>query len=264
MSNMDLWVLDIETSPNLAFTWGAWKQNVAPVQMVRDWYILSWSAKKWGSDETISRNLTMYETWKDDIHDDRELVEELWHFLNRVDAIVAHNGKAFDLPKINARVLKHGLPPYAPVSIIDTKLIAKKAFGLTFNSLLYLAKYLGLDIQKMDAGGFETWVGCYRGEQAAFDHMSKYNDVDVLVLEEVYRRLLPWAHSHPNHGLYTEGDRPVCDKCGSTHIQWRGTAKTAAMVYRRFQCQSCGGWGRDRNAKKETDRRTRVTANAVR
>ncbi len=39
-------------------------------------------------------------------------------------------------------------------------------------------------------------------DPAAWKVMEKYNKQDVLLLEKVYDRLLPWIKSHPNHHLF--------------------------------------------------------------
>ena len=51
---------------------------------------------------------------------------------------------------------------------------------------------------------------------------------------------------HPNVAVYEEVDKTLCPKCASAHIQWRGYAVTNVYKYKKFQCQTCGGWGRTR------------------
>ena len=52
--------------------------------------------------------------------------------------------------------------------------------------------------------------------------------------------LLPWIKNHPNHGLHTEEERPVCPNCGSKHVVLKGTETTKTMKYQRYRCVSCG------------------------
>jgi hypothetical protein len=80
------------------------------------------------------------------------------------------------------------------------------------------------------------------GDRKAWKKMLAYNAHDVLLTEKLYLKLLPWMTSHPNLGLYT--DRPVCPRCGSSKINFRGTVRNTTTIYQSFQCQSCGGWGR--------------------
>jgi hypothetical protein len=78
--------------------------------------------------------------------------------------------------------------------------------------------------------------------------MREYNCQDVILLENLYDRLLPWIQSHPNHGLHTHGT--VCTNCGSKHVQRRGISRTGVGVYQRWQCTDCGTWMRTRKQEK--------------
>ena len=59
-------VFDIETAPARAFVWGFWKQNVAPSQVISDWYMISWSAKWLNDYEVMSDVLTSDEAITED------------------------------------------------------------------------------------------------------------------------------------------------------------------------------------------------------
>ena len=43
-------ILDIETAPNIAYVWGAWKQNVGHNQRLEKSHIMSYAAKWLGKD----------------------------------------------------------------------------------------------------------------------------------------------------------------------------------------------------------------------
>lgn len=263
MSNMRILFLDIETAPARAYVWKMWKENIPPARLEQEWYVLSFTAKWAGEDGAIARTLTDYPVrFKRNPQDDFSLLSELHALLDEADVVVAHNGKGFDIPKVNTRFLFHKMAPPSPFKVVDTLLVARRNFKVTFNSLSYLAKFLNLPA-KMDSVGFDVWLDCMAGKPEAFELLRTYNIQDVIVLEAVYGALLPWTHSHPNHGLYTEKAGAVCDKCGSSHIQWRGSYRTNTLTYRRFQCQGCGGWGRSRTAEKRIVG-AEVTVNAVR
>ena len=77
------------------------------------------------------------------------------------------------------------------------------------------------------------------------------NKRDVLILDKLYQRMLPWIVGHPNVALYKDaGEHRSCPTCGSTKLQNRGLAVTKAFTYQRYQCKSCGGWGRERLREK--------------
>ena len=85
-------------------------------------------------------------------------------------------------------------------------------------------------------------------DPVAWDQMKEYNIHDVVLLEKVYWKFLPWIKGHINYSLYKD-DSFVCPKCGSKHYHRRGFVFTQACKYQRYQCQDCGGWFR--NAKSE-------------
>jgi hypothetical protein len=160
--------------------------------------------------------------------------------LEEADVVVAHNGVDFDMKVINSRFLFHGIKPPAPYKVVDTKREAKKVARFNSNKLDDLGGLLGEG--KKIKTDFDLWLGCINGDKASWNKMVKYNKQDVLLLEKVYMRLRPWMNSHPNLAL--TNPKAKCGKCGSAHIQWRGTAVTTTRSYARFQCQDCGGWGR--------------------
>jgi hypothetical protein len=223
-------LLDIETFPNVGYAWGMYEQNLIAIK--EHWSICSYSAK-WLGGEHVTRGLP-------DSGTEQKLVSELWRLLDEADVVIAHNGDQFDLKKINARLLVYESLPPAPYRTIDTKKIAKRLFGFTCNRLDDLCQQLGLG-KKMRHEGFELWLGCMENESAPWTKMKMYNQHDVVLLERLYLRMLPWINNHPNVSKSPIG----CPKCGSTHLQSRGTARSKSQVYDRYQCQDCGGWARD-------------------
>ena len=248
-------ILDIETSPNIAYVWGAWKQNIGQNQWKEKGHIMSFAAK-WLGEETIY----YYENRKSD---DSFLVGQLFEFLDQADIVVAHNGNKFDLPTIIGRGVIHGYRPPSPYHTVDTLLVARKEFRLVSNSLANLCQELQLPLKKSHKKfpGFELWLECLRGNDEAWAEMQEYNIADVVSLEALYLRLLPYMRHHPN--VIRESDGEVaCPKCGSTNIQWRGYYFTrTGHCYRRFVCNDCGGWGRVRY--REKDKVSNAGTNAV-
>lgn len=249
--------LDIETAPNLAFVWGMWKQNIGLNQFKQHSYIMSFSAKWLGSDEVL---------YKENRHgDDRELVEDLLLLLSSADIVIAHNANKFDLPTINARAIELGLKPPSPYKVVDTLTVAKKNFRFLSNKLEHLADKLGCAPKLAHAKfpGFNLWLQCLKQNDEAWKEMKEYNIQDVLTLEEVYLKLRPWIKNHPNIGVIDEPDKPVCPKCGSHHIHFRGYTTTNVSKFRKFVCLDCGGWGRSRFNVMDKDKRKVLGANVA-
>lgn len=235
-------LLDIETAPIRAYTWGLWKQNVGLNQIDRDWYLLSAAWKILGHKHVqIVGDMS---TEKYHQTQERDILSGLHRALDWADIVIGHNAKQFDLGKINAKFIEYGFSPPSPYRVVDTLVEAKKHFNLTSNKLDYLANLLGFGNKiKTD---FDLWKGCMQGDEKSWEKMLKYNKKDVLLLEKVYLKMRPWMTNHPNVGVYHEDGDTHCPKCNSTNIQWRGYAVTNLSRFKRFQCTDCGAWGRSR------------------
>lgn len=231
--------LDIETAPNLSYVWGRYEQDV--IQNVRDWYIIGFAYKEVGTDKLYS-----YYVDKKDPANDENVAAELWSVLNYADVVVAHHGDRFDIPKIQARIIKHGFPPPSPFKQIDTKKVAKKYFQFDSNHLNDLGVHLGLG-EKMSTGGFSTWIGCMNGDSKALTKMRKYNEQDVILLEKLYLKFRPWITAHPNHNVFSLENG--CPNCGGNHVQRRGFSVTNTGRKPRIHCQDCGAWSHEASEK---------------
>lgn len=230
--------LDIETAPMLGYVWSLWDQNVALNQIHKDWSILSWSAK-WADEEYIYYHDVRDNT---DINNDANILRTIYKLLEKADILVTHNGKKFDIPKLNARFIQNGFRPLPLKSHIDTLQIARKHFKFSSNKLEYLARILlPKNFQKLTKrkfSGFELWSECLRGNEKAWKEMEAYNCQDVLVLEAVYEKLRPWDTS-VNFSVFTDSNSMVCS-CGSTDFHRRGYKYTATGKYQMYSCITCG------------------------
>ena len=249
-------IFDIETAPLKAYVWRRWNQNIYLDQTISEWYMICWSAKWLGSKEVFSECLTPNEI---KIESDDRIVKKLWTLIDQADIVIAHNGKRFDVPKINSRFIMAGLPPTSSYIQIDTKEVAAKQFGFSSNKLDALAGYF--NIEHKDDTSFELWVNCMNGDQASLDYMEKYNRKDVTILEQVYLKLRPWIKNHPNIGLYQEDYNMVCSTCGSKHIEEDGSFYyTSANKYKIMRCNDCGATSRMRNTSYPKDKKKNLTA----
>ncbi len=230
---------DIETAPMLGYVWSLWENNVALNQLKKDWHVLSWSAK-WLDDPP---NKIMYADQRNakDITDDKKLLQGIWNLLNQADIVIWQNGKNFDHKKLNARFLMQGFQPPSSYKHIDTMLLAKKHFALTSNKLEYMGDNLNTKYKKLKPSkfpGFTMWLECMAGNKEAWKEMEKYNKYDVLALEELYKKLIPWDQS-VNFNLYHDGTDHICT-CGSKDFSRNGHTYTAAGKFQRYKCNDCG------------------------
>ena len=228
---MKILLIDLETSPNVAHVWGLWNQNVGLTQLLDSSYTMCFTAKWLHKEEIIF--FSVY-------HDgEKKMLQKLWDLLDRADAVVHFNGKKFDIPTCNKEFLLKNIHPPSAYHQIDLLKVAKDRFRFPSNKLDYISQALGIG-QKVKHIGHELWIRCMAGDDEAWKNMKEYNIHDVVLLEKVYKRMLPWIKNHPNHGLYTDEDRPVCPNCGSHAVNKKGTETTLTLTYVRYKCTSCG------------------------
>lgn len=234
---MKICILDIETSPLIAYSWGpSYETNL--IEVIEQSQVLSFSAK-WLGGKHITKGWPDYKGYKKGILDDRNLIKDLWEIVNEADVIVGQNLRDFDMKILNARFLFHGLKPPSPYKTVDTKVEAKKYLRMPSNKLDDLGGYYGIG-RKVEHEGFGLWKKCMAGDKKAWRRMKRYNYKDVVLTERLYILLRPWMQSHPNYGMYH--DKICCVRCGSWRIQSRGYAINNTTKYRRLHCQKCGAW----------------------
>lgn len=249
---------DIETAFTVAAVWGAYEQDIA-AELEHE-YILGIGFQWEHKDKVEWRGLPDFDLYKSEKKNDKALMEFVWKLLDEADAVVAHNGRAFDMKKLRARMLYHGLPPLKEPKIIDTKVEFKKKFSVISNKLDDLSRvYLG--DRKVKHSGIELWVRC-QGEEydaGAWKEMAVYCKKDVALLKRLYALIRPWMDTPPNWNL--EEDRPAgCPACGfavyhRAGLRWNNTTVQQRYVCRRKTCRHIfGGKSVPRKYKEELEK----------
>lgn len=179
--------------------------------------------------------------------DDRALLTALSKKIEAADLVVAHFGSVFDRRFIQGRLLINQLPPIPPTKMRDTCMIARSVANYSSNRLHNLGITLGLRNKKIEKGsGWPAWwFRAMQGDMKAIQEMAVYCKGDVLALEELYHRLLPFDNAHPRMVM----DRTKCGKCGGA-VEYRGVryAYLGVNRYRRYVCKVCKAWGRERTS----------------
>ena len=169
---------------------------------------------------------------------DKEVVKKLLDVISKADVVVAHNGLKFDMRKINARAIFHGLTPLTNIKIVDTLKEARKVASFTSNRLDYLGKFLHVG-QKIKTHP-TLWLDVLRGSKKAVKEMVTYNRADVLLLKEVYLKLRPYIVNNPSKQFL---QKPKCQKCKMNSLQKRGKRHLASgrhiQIYTCLSCGSC-------------------------
>jgi DNA-directed RNA polymerase subunit RPC12/RpoP len=227
---MKILLFDVEVSPNLATVWGIFNQNIGINQLLETSKVMCFAAKWVGEKGIIFDN--EYESGH------KNMVKHIYSLLNDADAVVTYNGDRFDLKVMNREFLKYNIPPPDGVHSIDLLKVVKKRFRFVSNKLDHITQELNIG-EKVKHEGHELWIKCMNGDKKAWKDMEKYNKMDVILLDRLYHKLLPWIKNHPNYGLYTEQEHTLCPNCGSTHIVKNGVETTQTMAYQRYRCQDC-------------------------
>ena len=227
---------DIETTPNLTYTWGIGKQYVGHDSIAKERKV-SIISYMWEHDlkmHRLSFDLSKHDLSKYDDDADKEILTKFCEVYKTAQETVAHNGVKFDLGMIRSRLVKYGLPNIAPIIITDTYLNAKH---IRFNchKLDYLGKYLGVG-QKLDSK-LADWIGIMNSSKAALKRQGLYCDGDVRLLYKVCQKLRPYILTKVPHESVHDLN---CPHCGSKKIHVHGYKVSAAGKKRQYQCQDCG------------------------
>ncbi len=235
---MKILFLDLETSPNLAYVWSLWNQNVGITQMVASTEVICFGARWAGSKKVIFKSVH---------HDGKKaMLDELHSLMEEADVLVGWNSQAFDSKHIKREFIENGYLPPSPYKELDLMRVVKSQFKFPSNKLDYVSQKLGVGA-KVKHSGFQLWVDCMAGDKKAWKEMKEYQIQDVNLLIDLYEILKPWIKSHPNVSL-SDGDGAGCTNCGSNNLERRGITRNATASYQRYQCRDCGKWLRGKSA----------------
>ena len=230
---------DLETSQIIFKGWRTGKQYVGGHQILEPTKIISvhW---KWEGDSEV-QNMD----WGLKKQCDKKLLEKFIPIMNQADEIVGHNGDRFDIKWVRTRAMFHGIPMNHTYNSIDTLKLAKKYLNAHSNSLKELCKYFGLELKK-DPGGIGTWDAIqFDKSREALDHLLYYGDGDIVSLEALFNKLLPYVKPNLHYGVLRGGSKWSCPHCGGDKIHKNQTYTTAAGTiqhYMRCSNKQCDGF----------------------
>lgn len=240
--------LDIETAPDVTWSWGVYQENAIAVK--EHWYVLSFAAKWRGvTGPILVKGLCDYKGYKRGNSTERLLLKELHSMLDEADIVVAHNGADFDVRKLNARFIAHGMAPPSPFKVVDTKRDLAKVAKFSSNRLNWLSKQLGIGKKTMEHHDWKMWQGCMEGDLKCWKAMKHYNRHDIVLLKELYEIIAPWIEQ-PNANVWNDGMCCSNPACASRNLNKRGLMRAKTRIYQRYQCQDCGSWSRSSKAEK--------------
>lgn len=244
---------DIETLPITTLNWSLFDEPRALDRLVKDWAIFS-AAAKWMHNNRVEYQDTQHASSP---YDDKELLLWMREILHEADIVIGQNVQKFDMRKVRARMIHHGIKPFSEPVVVDTMLMAREVGAFTSNKLEYLSTMT--DEQKSKHAkypGFALWLGVLANDPGAWRECKTYNKQDVIATEKLYLLLRPWARRHPNLAHFYDDDKMRCSRCGSDDLTklerplYRGVS-----AYTAYQCNSCGGFCRDRFTQNTQEKR---------
>jgi len=224
---------DIETSPNIGLFWEAgFKKNIDTSNIIKERAIICicW---KWEDDKNVE-----FVHW-DGKQDDKALLQKFIKVANEADELVGHNGDRFDLAWIRTRCLFHQIEMFPSYKSIDTLKISRQKFRFNSNRLNYIAQFLGIGSKiKTD---YNLWKDIVLSKcKKSMNKMIKYCQMDVILLEKVYKKLSGHIEPKTHYGVRFGGDRGSCPECGSDELVRAATEISAKGVKKvRYQCKTC-------------------------
>lgn len=173
---------DIETSPNIVFSWRVgYKINLDSENIINERAIICICYKWEGEDKVHSLR------WNKGC--DKEVLQKFSKVLDSADEIIGHNSDKFDVKWVRARCIFHRIPLSPKFNSLDTLKFSRAGFNFNSNKLNYIAQFLGIG-KKLETGGFGLWKDIVlHNSKEALDKMVTYCQKDVILLEEVYQEL---------------------------------------------------------------------------
>jgi uncharacterized protein YprB with RNaseH-like and TPR domain len=126
----------------------------------------------------------------DDIIDDTKVLEAIRDELEKYNMIVTWNGKQFDVPFVNARLMRAGKRRFEPHFHLDLMYYAGGiSMRVGSRKLVNVQKFMGVDALK-NPPGWEVWDRAKSGDKKAMDTLAKYCENDVKGTAELYHKMI--------------------------------------------------------------------------
>ena len=224
---------DIETSPNIVSSWRiGYKINLSAENIIKERSIICicW---KWEDEEEV-----FHLRWDKDQCDKSMLIKFVKE-LQKAHEIIGQNSDKFDEKWIKTRCIFHDIPAMPKYKSIDTLKIARKTFNFNSNRLDYMGKYLGVG-QKIKTE-FDLWTKViFNKDKKALDFMVDYCKQDVLLLEQVYKKLQKYSEQATHKAVALGGERWECPHCTCEEVKIENTRYSkSGIATTQMICKSC-------------------------
>lgn len=224
---------DIETSPNIVYSWRiGWNLTITPDNIIDERKIICISYK-WENEDKIHSL-----KW-DKNQCDKQMLIDFVKVANQSDEMIAHNGDRFDIKWIRTRCIFHRIPMFPQYKTLDTLKKAKSGFNFNSNKLDYIAKFLGVGA-KIKHSGFDMWVQVMKGNAEAMKEMVTYCEGDIIVLEDVFLTMQNYIKTNTHAGVINNNLKYSCPSCGGEHpILLKNNVTSMGTIKRLMECSDC-------------------------
>ena len=192
---------DIEVSKSLYFNYGAKvpSKYMNIDDLVHEYYIICWSASYVGSDKVFSECVTSKDArnWSDG-----KILLPLMKLMESADIIAGHNVDAFDVKRVNTRLLLNGMNPVIGKKTLDTLKIARSKFTFESNKLDFISQRLGF--RPKDDIRNDDWLKIVKtGDKATLEKVNTYCQGDVTNGKAVLETLMKYSGKKEYYGTVT-------------------------------------------------------------
>jgi DNA polymerase elongation subunit (family B) len=234
-------ILDFETSPAKGYFFGSiWETNI--IEVIEYEQIISVAWKWYGERRVNVVCQNDFKGYRAGILNDKNLIEFFIPIIDSADIVIAHNGDNFDLTVFNTRLLANGFKPVSPNKSFDTKKLAKNKFHFPSNKLDDISDFLGIG-RKIPHTGKNLWLGCEAGNKKEWKLMKKYNKQDVILLNKVTEKLIPFMKQINDFVELSESGiscpNPLCH---SFNLSKHKKRFVMGGYKQQYQCKDCGSY----------------------
>jgi len=119
--------------------------------------------------------------------DDMVVVSNIADALKRFKLWVSYYGKGFDVPFLQARLLRHGLPALDKQPHADMYFALRKKLNLSRGSMAHIAEWLDLPEKKMSVSA-SVWSDVLHAPKKHLPTLVARCESDCTVLEKLWKR----------------------------------------------------------------------------
>jgi uncharacterized protein YprB with RNaseH-like and TPR domain len=126
--------------------------------------------------------------------DDRELAVAVRDYIeSHADILCGWNSKLFDVPFLNARLLRHGERPlHKDIKHIDLMYYARGQFVKIGSSKLVNVQKFSPEVENSKSDvDWDTWALAGTGDKGAMKYVVDHCEADIMVLRDVFGQLKP-------------------------------------------------------------------------